>query len=200
MIATDKAADNYFYSALTLSFALFAIEILTTTVAVDDFKYSFFFYLDIIATLSLVNDIPWLLNLLVITIGQRPDYESVNAIPGVIFTENAASGMIAQVLTSLRLIRLIRIIKLYKYFLKSQSKKEDKEDGPITQKKKRVEPTSSNAAIAALEEPESLFRKETDPSKLGKALSDTNTREVIIGVLLMLMVLPLLAPSTIDFS
>ena len=51
-----------------------------------------------------------------------------------------------------------------------------------------------------MEETESLFRKETDPSKLGKALSDTNTREVIIGVLLMLMVLPLLAPSTIDFS
>jgi hypothetical protein len=50
------------------------------------------------------------------------------------------------------------------------------------------------------EEPESLFRKETDPSKLGKALSDTNTREVIIGVLLMLMILPLLAPSSIDFS
>lgn len=46
----------------------------------------------------------------------------------------------------------------------------------------------------------SLFKKETDPSKLGKALSDQNTREVIIGVLLMLMVLPLLAPSEIDYS
>ena len=39
---------------------------------------------------------------------------------------------------------------------------------------------------------ESLFKRETDPSKLGKALSDRNTREVIIGVLLMLMILPLL--------
>lgn len=42
--------------------------------------------------------------------------------------------------------------------------------------------------------------KETDPSKLGKALSDTTTRRVIIGVLLMLMVLPLLTYSEIDFS
>ena len=65
---------------------------------------------------------------------------------------------------------MIRIIKLYKYFLKSQSKKE--EDGNSNMKKKRVEPTSTEAAIAALEAPESLFRKETDPSKLGKALSD----------------------------
>lgn len=35
---------------------------------------------------------------------------------------------------------------------------------------------------------------------MGKALSDTNTREVIIGVLAMLMVLPLLAPTSMDFS
>jgi len=45
-----------------------------------------------------------------------------------------------------------------------------------------------------------LFKKETDPSKLGKALTDQNTREIIIGVLLMLMILPLLSHSEIDYS
>jgi hypothetical protein len=45
-----------------------------------------------------------------------------------------------------------------------------------------------------------MFMRETDPSKLGKALSDTTTRRVIIGVLLMLMVLPLLTYSDIDYS
>ena len=50
------------------------------------------------------------------------------------------------------------------------------------------------------ENEQSLFMKETDPSKLGKALSDTTTRRDIIGVLLMLMVLPLLSRSDIDFS
>lgn len=95
MISTNKSADNYFFAALTLSMVLFTIEIITTTVVIDDFKYSFFFYLDIIATLSLINDIPWILNLLVQIIGQRPDYESVNAIPGVLYVENAASGKVA---------------------------------------------------------------------------------------------------------
>ena len=42
--------------------------------------------------------------------------------------------------------------------------------------------------------------KEADPSKLGKALSDTTTRRVIIGVLLMLMILPLLTYSQTDYS
>jgi len=104
------------------------------------------------------------------------------------------------VLKSLRLIRLIRIIKLYKYFLKSQSKDKDDEDGDQVKVHKKRKVEAAPEAIAAAEEPESLFRKETDPSKLGKALSDTNTREVIIGVLLMLMILPLLASSSIDYS
>jgi len=42
--------------------------------------------------------------------------------------------------------------------------------------------------------------KEADPSKLGKALSDTTTRRVIIGVLLMLMILPILTYSDIDYT
>ena len=77
---------------MTASFLLFCIEILTTTVVVDDFKYSFFFYLDIIATLSLINDIPWFLNALTGVILQTPDYLSVNAIPGTMHTEDATTG------------------------------------------------------------------------------------------------------------
>lgn len=92
---------------------------------------------------------------------------------------------------SLRLIRLIRIIKLYKYIVNSK-----KEDPEAANKKKKVtyETTTEEG------EDNSLFAKETDPSKLGKALSDTITRRVIIGVLLMLMILPLLTYSEIDYS
>jgi hypothetical protein len=39
-----------------------------------------------------------------------------------------------------------------------------------------------------------------EPSRLGKALSDTTTRRVIIGVLGMLMILPLLTYSNTDYS
>lgn len=69
VISTTKDADNYFFAAMTLSFVLFACEIITTTVVIDDFKYSFFFYLDIIATLSLINDIPWMLNAVIAIFG-----------------------------------------------------------------------------------------------------------------------------------
>ena len=90
---------------------------------------------------------------------------------------------------ALRLIRLVRIIKLYKYIKQSMSKdeveEEDSDEEEEEDEKERLQ---------------SLFRRETDPSKLGKALSDRNTREVIIGVLLMLMFLPLLQPTETDFT
>jgi uncharacterized membrane protein len=149
----------------------------------EDFKYSFFFWLDIIATVSLIPDIRWVLDLLGLLIGATPSYESVNAIAGVIVVESNASSRVQKVIKSLRLIRLIRIIKLYKYLVNS---KKDKD--PSGKKKKVTIDTVSDDSIE-----NSLFKEETDPSKLGKALSDTTTRRVIIGVLLMLMVLPLLS-------
>jgi len=50
------------------------------------------------------------------------------------------------------------------------------------------------------EEEETVFKKETDPSKLGKSLSESINKKTIIGTLLMLMILPLLSRSDIDYS
>ena len=85
------------------------------TIAVDDFKYSFFFWLDIIATLSLISDVRWILDLLGVLILATPSYMGVNAIPGVVSTQSVSQSNIRKVVRSVRLIRLIRIIKLYKY-------------------------------------------------------------------------------------
>ena len=57
---TNKDADSTFNSGLLLSFIMFTSEIMLNTVAIDEFKYSFFFWLDIIATLSVLIDIEWI--------------------------------------------------------------------------------------------------------------------------------------------
>lgn len=59
MWLTTKDADPYFYSGLIVSFFLFSTEIFINSLVQTDFKYSFFFWLDIIATLSLIPDIRW---------------------------------------------------------------------------------------------------------------------------------------------
>ena len=63
-----KKADPVFFSGLLFSMFMFATEILFTTVVIDDFKYSFFFWLDIIATVSLIPDIQWLSDFFMISI------------------------------------------------------------------------------------------------------------------------------------
>ena len=83
-----------FFTLLTISFFLFTLEILITSVVNDDYKYSFFFNLDIIATLSLVSDIPWMLESVKRLIGQSPASDSVNVIPGVWYEENILTNKI----------------------------------------------------------------------------------------------------------
>ena len=159
IICTKKKTDNAFFITLSIAFFLFTAEILVTSIVNDDYKYSFFFNLDIIATLSLIADIPWMLSFFSWLTGGHSDGYSVNAMPGVWFSESILSSKIQQVIKSLRLIRLIRIIKLYKYIVVSMNKKEENEPAEVLDEEEEAQN-------------QSLFQRETDPSKLGKALSD----------------------------
>ena len=62
MAATSKEYDIYFTVFLMISLFLFSMEILASSVAIDDYKYSFYFYLDIVATLSIISDVQFLLD------------------------------------------------------------------------------------------------------------------------------------------
>jgi hypothetical protein len=81
---TNKEADPYFYFGLIMSMFLFTVEIVLNSIVVDDFKYSFFFWLDIIATLSLIPDIRWVLDILGMLVGATPSYLSANVSPGTV--------------------------------------------------------------------------------------------------------------------
>lgn len=67
--STGKDADIFFSSFLIISFILFGAEILASSVAIDDYKYSFYFYLDIIATFSIISDVDFLLDYFAIIFG-----------------------------------------------------------------------------------------------------------------------------------
>jgi hypothetical protein len=69
---TGKDADPYFYAALSLSFILFTLEIFINSCVVNDFKFSFFWWLDIIATLSLIMDISWIIEAIAILLSMTP--------------------------------------------------------------------------------------------------------------------------------
>lgn len=55
-------ADNYFYGLTSFSFAMFSIELILACFAKDDYFLGFYFWLDLISTLSLITDIGWIMN------------------------------------------------------------------------------------------------------------------------------------------
>ena len=66
----NKWVDPYFYGLLCAAFVIFGAELLLKSCVLDDFKYSFFFWLDLVATLSLIVDIEWLVELVYSALGQ----------------------------------------------------------------------------------------------------------------------------------
>jgi hypothetical protein len=120
---TTMKADVYIDAALIFSLIAFTVEILVNSCVVDDFKYSFFFWLDIIATVSICVDVTLISNLIVSMFGVDP--ETKDAIVGDRASQESGSNKIEKLIKALRLIRLIRIIKLYKYVVKSGSEMEE---------------------------------------------------------------------------
>lgn len=55
-----KDSDDAFYSLSTFALSFFLFEVLLSSFAIPKYFNSFYFWLDIISTLSLIFDIGWL--------------------------------------------------------------------------------------------------------------------------------------------
>lgn len=110
-------ADPYFYGLTSASLGLFLIEIVVSSIVIEGYWLSFFFWLDVIATVSLIFDIGWLMNLILGVgsggggSGSNVQQASKTARAGRGARIGARAARIARVV---RLIRLVRIMKLYK--------------------------------------------------------------------------------------
>ena len=56
----SKESDQTFYGIATFVFACFVLEIITSSMAKKGYLWSFFFWLDLIATISMVPDCGWM--------------------------------------------------------------------------------------------------------------------------------------------
>jgi hypothetical protein len=105
MIALPLDYDDIFYGITLVAIICFTIEILLSSYAKEDYMYSFFFWLDILSTVSMIPDCGWI-------------YESDSATQGASdvsdLAKNSRASRAIRVIRIIRLIRLIRIVKLYK--------------------------------------------------------------------------------------
>jgi hypothetical protein len=63
VILFTKNEDDIFYAFTTFSFVCFSFEIIITCYCKPDkYPYTFFFWLDVISTVSLIPDIGWIMD------------------------------------------------------------------------------------------------------------------------------------------
>lgn len=97
-------------------FILFLIEIVMNVFVEKDYFMSFFFWLDIISTISILLDIDFIMNPLfnsggtdVVVSGSSKSNKSTRSV-----AKAASAGRVTRILRIVRIIRIIRIVKLYK--------------------------------------------------------------------------------------
>ncbi len=203
ILAFDKSADGAFIVFSSIAFFLFLVEIGLQCWCRDDYlrfprtqekkgrihgstwedRYnclksficigSFYFWLDLMATISMVFEIPWL------------NSYSFDGVDGNLESARAgkasrAGAKAARILRVVRMIRLVRLVKLYKYFSEKQQKKE------------------GSGSIVPDDVGNELDNMPPE-SHVGAEMSDRTTKKVIVGILIMLMVIPLLQLEDLEY-
>jgi class 3 adenylate cyclase len=177
LMTTSKDLDDTFMIITFVMMGIFTAEIVMASLAKDDYYLSFFFWLDIISTLSLILDIPAVSEYIM---GSDEELRDVRG------SKTARLG--ARIGRIVRVLRLVRILKLYKtVFEQAQEKRRRKR---LAKKRKPGE----DDEWAEME----LTQQERRESRVGMRLSELTIRRVIFLVLFMMLVLPLLKVNPAD--
>ncbi|CAG9326054.1 unnamed protein product [Blepharisma stoltei] len=114
LLMTSKEADSIFFSITCAIMGVFLIEIITTSIAKEGYLFSFYFWLDLVSTISMIIDIGWIWDEIFGT-------DSTTGRPSVSSSQFAraaktsrAGARAARIIKIVRVVKMIRIFKLYK--------------------------------------------------------------------------------------
>jgi len=105
--------DQIFDIFVLTCLVIFSLEILLACLGKDDYIFGFFFWLDVVSTVTLILDLS-----MVRTAQQGGSNDGVDDVRA---SKNARAG--ARFARIVRIIRLVRIIKLYKTLYEARQKK-----------------------------------------------------------------------------
>jgi len=141
----------------------------------SNYGFTFFFWLDLVGTASILIDIPWIMlgfglnnNIFLVVKGGR-------------------MGRAARGANSIRFVKLIKMVRMVKLFRIVQ----------LFRKKKGDEGETTPASVQITENELGVKLK---PTKMGKFLADRVTQKVILGVLIAFLILPLFDVGSMDYG
>lgn len=109
LLLMPMSVDDIFSGITLFAMLCFGMEICIGSYSKEDYIYSFFFWLDIISTLSMIPDVSWIWNVIIGDSGGSEGAEDATDI-----AKNSRVGRVVRIVRIVRLIRLFRIAKLYK--------------------------------------------------------------------------------------
>lgn len=108
VLATDKNGDDIFYGLSLVCLIFFTLELILASFSKKDYLFGFFFWLDIISTISIIFDIGWISSALF----SSGSGKAKNA--GDVARASRSSKVGSKAGRIVRIVRLIRLVKLYK--------------------------------------------------------------------------------------
>lgn len=108
MLFLDKKYDYLSYGMSTFCLFVFAIEMLMQCWVVEGYIWKFFFWIDFVATITIILDIGWIMKKFETPINSE-DNDDTTAFVGLIKASKAA-----KIIKVIRVIRVIRIVRLYR--------------------------------------------------------------------------------------
>lgn len=106
IIAFPKEADDVFFGITFVGILIFSVEVILGVFALPGYTGSFFCWLDIISTLTMVPDCGWIWKHIIEGGGEGSSATDL--------AKTTRAARIVRVIRIFRLIRLLRIAKLYK--------------------------------------------------------------------------------------
>eukprot|EP01035_Chromulina_nebulosa_P020916 gene20916-27110_t len=148
------------------------------------FQYgSFYFWLDLIATLSLLIEMPWVIGSVFL---QNPSSIGVSS---------RISTMAGKVIRLLRIVRLVRVVRVMQ-LLKPVKRFSVKRKSSIS--KAATNGMNGNRTVEFKDQQDE--DPQTEQSHVGAAMTELTNRRVIILILVMFVIIPLLTITDNDLS
>ncbi|CAD7932504.1 unnamed protein product [Amoebophrya sp. A25] len=178
-LACTERQHDYVFNGLTYAcLGMFALEVFVYSFGKPDYYGGFFFYLDVLSTMSLILDITWVAEELFTSSDEDGSGGGSGGVARVGRASRAGTRM-GRIVRVIRVIRLVRIFKLYKAHLERKRKQERELNNAL------LSPGERQVFADANED------EEVEESRVGKKLSEMTTIRVIMVVLVMLVAVPM---------
>lgn len=164
ILGFSKSADNVFSSLFIVCLCIFFFDIILSFIYKAPYRWSFYFWLDLIATLSLVPSVSWIIES-ALGLSNVKDSKSLQSAGKA----SDAGRVSIKVFTIVNMVRLVRIVKLYQNVKTALKKREIK---------KAVKEGLHDYNLVS-------------ESKVGKKMTEVIMMRVIIIVLALLCIMPL---------